>query len=116
MNPETPLWADRTLVALAGRTDGDVTVEDVTEEVAILFADRFAPEDRDYPGTSARPLWHTKVSDAIAELQSAQRITTEPPALTAAGRRAVAAARRRLKDAPEAAAVPTAETRTPRRE
>ncbi|MET8153258.1 S8 family peptidase [Actinoplanes sp. NPDC049668] len=109
MNPEDPVWTDRALVALAARRAGaDVTVEDVTEEVGVLFADRFGPDDRDYPGTSTRPLWHTRVRDAIAQLQSAEWITAEPPALTPAGRRALPAARKRLKAAATGAATAAA--------
>jgi serine protease AprX len=61
------LWRDWVVVALA---DGPLGSEgSVIEEVAIRFADRFEPADRNYDG--AQPRWHRAVRDALRELRSA---------------------------------------------
>jgi subtilisin family serine protease len=88
------VWADRTLVALAGLpADPSPTELAVVEEVAILFADRFAPADRAYPVTGDSPRWHGYVRAALRDLQQA-RLVRRSGALvpTAAGRARVAAA------------------------
>jgi serine protease AprX len=98
VDPAHPIWQDRTLVALAG-LPGDTTaaLEQVIEEVAIRFGDRFGPTDRDYLGLSDRPHWHEEVADAVEALRSAGLVAQDDPlSLTAAGGEAAEAARRRL--------------------
>ena len=70
MTTQSSVWSDRTLVALANLPAGsDLSVPDVLEEVAIQFADRFAPADRDYGG-SDKPRWHHRVTEALTALQA----------------------------------------------
>jgi serine protease AprX len=93
------MWSDRVLVAAAGLLGGpDATLLTLTEEVAIRFAHRFAPADRDYDCTSARPRWHLQVQDAAESLRSEGLLVTDPIRLTAAGNAEVDAARARLAD------------------
>jgi subtilisin family serine protease len=98
LNSQSSTWADRTLVALANlsaRTG--LAVPDVLEEVALQFAHRFAPADRDYTGASDKPLWHRAVIDAVAALQAAGLVANDGAlALTESGRTAAEAARTRL--------------------
>jgi subtilisin family serine protease len=94
------VWQDRTLVAVArmpGGTAGDV--ERVAVEVALRFADRFAPADREFAGLSDRPRWQDTVTDCVAALRSASLLEPGALTLTAAGRDAATAAERRLADA-----------------
>ena len=90
---EPTSWHDWVLVAVAGLPGGRADSEfAVVEEVAIRFADRFAPVDRTYAGE--RPRWHEAVERALAALRSERLVRrTDPPALTAAGRRRAEAAR-----------------------
>jgi serine protease AprX len=70
LTTQSSVWSDRTLVALANLPAGsDLSVPDVLEEVAIQFADRFAPADRDYGG-SDKPRWHHRVTEALTALQA----------------------------------------------
>ena len=71
------LWQDRTLAALA-RLARPQTAEDVVQEVAVEFADRFGPTDRAYVG--GIPAWHLAVRAALDEL-------TEQGSVTVARRR-----------------------------
>ena len=97
MTTQPSLWADRTLVALASVPAGsDVSALKVLEEVAVQFADRFAPSDRDYSGAD-KPRWHRRVSDALKDLQESGLVTDDDGlALTPAGQGSVDAARARL--------------------
>jgi serine protease AprX len=90
------VWRDRTLVALAGLPADPLPSETaVVEEVAILFADRFAPADRGYAATADSPRWHGHVRAALGELRAAGLVgPDDPPRPTAAGRRRLTAARR----------------------
>jgi serine protease AprX len=67
---EPAFWRDWVLLALAdspgGRLDSEFAV---IEEVAIRFADRFAPADRSFRGD--QPRWHDAVRQALADLRSA---------------------------------------------
>ncbi len=66
--------------------DSDLSV---IVQVAIRFADRFAPVDRAYDGD--KPWWHGRVSDALAELRSRGLISgSATVVLTDAGRARVA--------------------------
>ena len=102
---EPAAWRTWVLAVLAGASDGRLESETaVLEAVAVRFADRFAPADRNYRGD--RPVWHEAVRAALVALrgdgfvrqsaaQPAARPGLEAPrrqALTAAGRRAAEAA------------------------
>ena len=60
------VWRDRTLVALDGLVADPPTELAVVEEVALHFADRFAPADRNYAVKSTSPRWHGHVRGALA--------------------------------------------------
>jgi serine protease AprX len=85
---EASRWRDRVLTALAGAPEGRLDSEAlVIEEVAIRFADRFAPDDRNYFGE--QPLWHHAVQEALQTLRSQQLVDdtqAEVQVLTPAGR------------------------------
>lgn len=54
------VWRDRTLAALASLADRSTEPPDelaVVEEVALHFADRFAPADRERAVSRVRPYW-----------------------------------------------------------
>jgi subtilisin family serine protease len=112
MTTPTSTWSDRTLVALANLSDrDDVGVIEVLEEVAIRFAHRFAPADRDYEGTTQYPRWHGAVRDAIALLRADGLVAPQDAlTLTQAGRVAAEAARGRLDAQATVAAVPPTTT------
>ena len=70
------VWRDRTLVALAdlppdappagpsaeaAQFDAPRTEAALIEQVAVRFADRFRPGDREYPLTAGHPRWHDAV-------------------------------------------------------
>ena len=97
------VWRDRTLVALHDLRTDPPTELAVVEEVALHFADGFAPADRDYAVRSTSPRWHARVHDALAALRSARLVrASDPLTLTAAGRRAAEAARAAIPaDGPE---------------
>jgi serine protease AprX len=84
------VWRARTLVALAD-LPGPADEVAVVEAVALRFADLFAPADRDYPLRSETPRWHGAVRAALAGLRAEELV--RDGRLTAAGRRAVDAAR-----------------------
>ena len=102
------VWRDRTLATLASLADRSTVPPDelaVVEEVALHFADRFAPADREYAVRSTTPRWHGAVRAALRVLRSERLVRASgPPALTAAGRRAAAAAR--AATGPDGAAAP----------
>ena len=99
-------WRDRALAALHALPSGRAESEAVLlEEVAIGFADRFAPADRAYRG--ARPCWHEAVRDAVAGLRGDGLVRgAESPELTAAGARAARGAVRRARAEPRPPAAP----------
>src|SRR5690349_9223862 len=69
VNAAGPVWADRVLVAVAGLPGGAAaTDEQVLEEVAVRFADRFGPTDREFADLAGRPRWHDEVIGALAAL------------------------------------------------
>ncbi len=73
MVTELTFWHDRVLLALADSRDGRLDSESaVIEEVAIRFADRFAPSDWFYEGE--RPRWHQAVKAALEDLHSARLV------------------------------------------
>src|SRR3954468_5283930 len=133
------VWRDRTLVALADlppdappagpsaeavQFDAARTEAALIEQVAVRFADRFRPEDREYPLTAGHPRWHDAVRTALAALRTgglvdggphgpggapthAARAGPEPPPPGAGGAAAPAALRaaeRVRPPEPEAAA------------
>ena len=78
------VWSDRTLAAAAALTARRPSIEmrelDVITEVAVMFADRFDPADRDYPVTVDSPRWHREVREALADLRARGWSTpTAPP-------------------------------------
>ncbi|HEU4365809.1 MAG TPA: S8 family serine peptidase, partial [Candidatus Krumholzibacteria bacterium] len=78
-------WIGRTLVALSG-LDGSQGESElvVIQEVAVRFADRFAPEDRVYG--AREPRWHEHVREALRALRDQKLVRgAERPALTKAG-------------------------------
>ncbi|WP_433292617.1 S8 family peptidase [Actinoplanes sp. CA-030573] len=83
-------WLDRVLTALGG-LPGGTGPDTLAEEVALRFADRFDPADRDYVGLATRPQWQGFVLDAVEELRAASLIEPDRLALTRAGRDALAA-------------------------
>jgi serine protease AprX len=98
------VWRNWVLTALAdspaSRLDSEAAV---LEEVAIRFADRFGPDDRNYRGE--QPIWHHDVRQALAAMRSdklLQKTATEeePQVLTAAGRRQAAAVRAQVDAEP----------------
>jgi serine protease AprX len=91
-------WRDRTLVALTSVPDpGGPT--DVVQEVAVRFADRFGPLDKQYVGE--RPRWHREVLAALAQLRQDGLVEAEPGSgLTAAGTAESEGARDRLAREP----------------
>ena len=111
MTTQSSVWSDRTLVALANLPAGsDLSVPDVLEEVAIQFADRFAPADRDYGG-SDKPRWHHRVTDALTALQADGLVAKEDGLkLTPDGQRSANAARTRLDSETLPDSAPTGET------
>ena len=75
MSDPATVWADRTLAAVAALAAQrpvavEITELDVITEVAVLFADRFEPADRDYPVSANSPRWHGRVRAALAELRT----------------------------------------------
>lgn len=91
------MWEDRVLVAVAGMADrGAVPLLVLTEEVAIRFAHRFAPTDRDYDPATSRPQWHGRIADAVAALRVEGLLAPDAIRLTDAGRAEVDAAADRL--------------------
>ncbi len=68
------VWSDRTLAAASALTARRPSIEmrelDVITEVAVMFADRFDPADRDYPVTDDSPRWHREVREALADLRA----------------------------------------------
>lgn len=103
-------WADRVLVALAARDRG-AREQAVLRAVAVRFADRFHPLDREYQG--GRPYWHQRTLDALGALRDDGLLREDDGwRVTDAGRAAVPAAQARLAEDPEpphAAPVPTVE-------
>ena len=87
-------WADRVVVTLAdkGAVVGDSAL---LRAIAIGYADHFGPLDRTY--ANARPLWHASVLSAAGMLENDGLVRrTDDIRLTAAGKRSVASARKRL--------------------
>ena len=101
------VWRDRTLVALAdlppdappagpsaeaAQFDAPRTEAALIEQVAVRFADRFRPGDREYPLTAGHPRWHDAVRSALAALRTDGLVDGGPDgsgaALTDAGRAA----------------------------
>jgi serine protease AprX len=114
-------WADRTLVALHG-LPVEPDADGLAEEVALGFADRFDPTDRNYAGLAARPQWQGRVTTAVAALRTAGLVEPGSLRTTTAGARAVPAARRRLTatarstpPAPHGTAAPHAPAASPAR-
>ena len=79
------VWRDRTLAALAdlpadlppagpsieaAQFDAARTEAALIEQVAVRFADRFRPGDREYPLTADHPRWHDLVRAALAALRA----------------------------------------------
>jgi subtilisin family serine protease len=93
--PEEEIWAHRTLAALADLTphvEAEVTDMALLEQVAIRFADRFAPSDRAYAAKADRPRWHDAVFTALSSLRRQGLVRRRgAPALTASGRARLAA-------------------------
>ena len=110
-DPEATLWRDRTLVALADLpTDPPPTEAALVEEVALHYAERFAPADRAYAVTAEVPRWHGSVHEALRVLREARLVRRNgAPALTAAGRRAVDAAREAAEQGDVSAGAPAEE-------
>ena len=110
MSEPSSVWSERALVAVADLATGpDTDVTDVIEQVAIRWAHRFAPTDREYAGSPPAPRWHTAVRAAVAALQADGSITSvDPLALTAAGAAAVAVARERMPEQPPSPPEPAA--------
>jgi subtilisin family serine protease len=109
------VWSDRTLAAASALTARRPSIEmrelDVITEVAVMFADRFDPADRDYPVTDDSPRWHREVREALADLR-AQGLVDADGAPTPAGVARAAAAQepaRRATPAGAAAAEPAEE-------
>jgi serine protease AprX len=91
------MWADRVLVAAAGVSGRpDATLLTLTEEVAVRFAHRFAPTDRDYDSTSGRPRWHLQVQHVVEMFLADGLLAADPIRLTDAGSAEVDPARVRL--------------------
>lgn len=68
------VWSGWTLLAVADLTPPGADSElAVIVQVAIRYADRFAPADRVYEGE--KPWWHGRVSAGLAELRSQGLIT-----------------------------------------
>jgi serine protease AprX len=93
---EPSVWAGWALLALAdlpaGRADSELAV---IVQVAVRFADRFAPEDRAYIGV--RPGWHGRVAKALTQLRSEGLISAEGTfELTETGRARAAVLRENL--------------------
>jgi serine protease AprX len=114
VNSQPSLWTDRTLVALANLSDRpDLSILDVLEEVAVRFAHRFAPADRDYAGASEKPRWHHDVTLAVEALQADGLVAKDGAlALTETGRTAADAARARLDAEAGGAGPPAGEGRS----
>ena len=82
----------------------------LVEEVALHFAERFAPADRAYAVTAEVPRWHGSVHEALRVLREARLVRRNgAPALTAAGRRAVDAAREAAEQGDVSAGAPAEE-------
>jgi serine protease AprX len=107
------VWRDRALVALADlpadappagpsaeavRFDAARTEAALIEQVAVRFADRFSPGDREYALTAGHPRWHDAVRTALAALRADGLVDGGPDgsgaALTDAGRAGVPVALR----------------------
>lgn len=83
------VWAGWTLLAVADLPDGQADSElAVIVQVAIRFADRFAPPDRAYAGD--RPWWHGQVREALTQLRTDGLISVDPAEPTDTGRARVA--------------------------
>jgi subtilisin family serine protease len=96
--PDATVWRDRTLVALAGLpAEPPPTETALLEEVAVRFADRFVPTDREYAVTDDSPRWQGHVRAALAELRAAGLARDDGVlAPTAEGRRQASTAERAL--------------------
>jgi subtilisin family serine protease len=94
MTAPQQVWRDRTLVALADLPpDPPLPEAALIEQVAIGFADRFLPGDREYALAAANPRWHDDVRGALGALRDAGLVDAATLVLTAAGRDRVPAAR-----------------------
>lgn len=93
---ESTVWRDWTLTAVARLLDTIASQEQVLEEVACMFADRFGPDARvfDSQGTGEQqtldqgePRWQRQVRQALSGL-AADNLITDPhtPVVTDAGR------------------------------
>jgi hypothetical protein len=89
---EAKVWRDRTLAALA-ELPPDPPPEEAAliERVAVRFADRFLPTDREYALTAQHPRWHDAVRTALAALR-ADGLVDADATLTDAGRAGLPAA------------------------
>ena len=77
-------WQDRALVAVARIGPDDPSQNDVLVEVGLRFADLFGPGDREFVGLADRPLWHSKVIEALAALRAAELVdAAQVPAIAA---------------------------------
>ena len=100
---EPTLWRNWVLTALLDAPAGGLDSEAaVIEEVAIRFADRFGPADRNYRGEI--PIWHHAVHQALEDLRSATLVQSatpeEPQLLTSTGRRQARAVRAKVEAEP----------------
>jgi subtilisin family serine protease len=93
--PEEEIWARRTLAALDDlnpEVGAQLSEIALIEQVAIRFADQFAPSDRAYHANAERPRWHDAVLIALSSLRRQGLIRRRgAPALTRSGRARLAA-------------------------
>lgn len=109
---ESAVWRDWTLAALARRPDGHQSQDEVLEEVAVLFADRFGPNARTFDAPQSggqqndfqgEPRWQLQVRHALSDLAADNLITdAQAPGLTDAGRAQIQMLPEHLSDEPAA--------------
>jgi subtilisin family serine protease len=91
-------WLDRTVVALGGLTRA-ASQTALLQEVALRFADRFDPLDRDFDGD--RPSWHRAVVAAVEQLEESGLVSSRRGLrLTDAGLAQLTASRARVEREP----------------
>ena len=94
-------WLDRTLVALGGLTRA-ASETALLQEVALRFADRFGPLDRDFDGD--QPSWHRAVRSALEQLEESGLVADRRGLrLTDAGRAELPASQARVDSEPPVA-------------